>query len=95
MIILSICCHAILSLTIFKLKQALSILLWLIVRDFLQTTKLNCQKYYVFSNANCSSPMKTMQDQISRIRQHFFTDSGSEEKICLEHKTMNNEGKVV
>ena len=68
----------ILSLTIFK--QALSFPLWLIVRDFLQATKLNCQKYYVFSNANCSSPMKTMQDQISCIRQHLFTDSGSKEK---------------
>ena len=93
MIILSIYCHAILSLTIFK--QALSILLWLIVRDVLQATKLNCQKYYVFSNANCSCPMKTMQDQISRIRQHFFTDSGSKEKNCFEHRTMKNERKVV
>ena len=90
---LSICCHAIPSLTIFK--QALSILLWLIVRDFLQATKLNCQKYYVFSDAHCSSPMKTMQDQISRIRQHFFTDSGSKEKNCFEHRTMKNERKVV
>ena len=78
MIMLSICCHAILSLTIFK--QALSILLWLIVRDFLQATKLNCQKYYVFSNANCSSPMKTMQDQISRIRQQSFYRLGIEKK---------------
>ena len=38
------------SLTIFE--QALSVLLWLIVHDFLQTTKLNCQKCYVFSYAN-------------------------------------------
>ena len=49
------------SLTIFK--QALSILLWLIVHDFLQVTKLNCQNV-TFSpmQTRCSSPMKTMQE---------------------------------
>ena len=47
---------------------------------FFTSNKIKLPKYYVFSNANCSSPMKTMQDQISRIRQHFFKDSGSKAK---------------
>ena len=69
-------CNAIL------VKQALSVLLWLIVHDFLQATKLNCQNV-TFSpmQTRCSSPMKTMQEfKFLALGNIFFTDLGSKEK---------------
>ena len=86
---LSICCHAMPSLTIFK--QALSILLWLIAHDFLQATKLNCQKCYVFSNANTllfSHENNAGVQIFSHSLTFFLQTRDRKKKNCFEHRTM-------
>ena len=74
------------SLTIFK--QALSILLWLIVHDFLQATKLNCQlqKCYIFFDANTLlfSHENNAGVQISRINIFFLQTRDQKKKNCFE-----------
>ena len=81
--------HAMPSLTI--LKQALSILLWLIVHDFLQATKINCQNV-TFSpmQTRWSSPMKTMQEFkfLAFVNIFFLQTRDRKKKNCFEHRTM-------
>ena len=57
---------------------------------FFTSNKIKLPKCYVFSYANTLffSHENNGGVQISRIRYHFFTDSGSKEKNCLEHRTM-------
>ena len=82
---LSIFCHAMPSLKI--LQQALSILLWLIMHDFLQATKSNCQISYVFSDENTLlfSMMKTVQELkfIAFVLTFFFYKLAIERKIIV------------
>ena len=74
----------------------ISILLWLIEQWFFyKQLKLNCHKSYVFSNAICSCPMKTMQVLNFSHSSAFFYRLATERKNCFEHRTMKNEGKVV
>ena len=81
------------------LKQALSILLWLIVHDFLQATKINCQNV-TFSpmQTRWSSPMKTMQGFkfIAFVNIFFFLQTRDrKKKIVLNIEQWKNEGKVM
>ena len=84
------------SLTIFK--QALSVLLWLIVHDFLEATKLNCQKCKVFSNANTllfSHENKMQEFKFLTFVNIFYRLGIERKKIVSNIEQWKNEGKVM
>ena len=79
--------------------RAFSILLWLIMDDFLQATKLNCQKCYVFSNANTLLfSHETCRSSNSSHSLTFLYRLGSRDRkkrIVLNIEQWKNERKVV
>ena len=91
---LSICCHAMPSLTIFK--QALSIL-WLIIHEFLQATKLNCKKCYVFSEANTwlfSHENNARSSNFSHSLTFFLQTQDRKKKIVLNIEQWKNKERL-
>ena len=93
---LSICCHAIPSLTIFK--QALSIRLRLIVHDFLQATNIKLPKMLRFLQCKHVALLPWKQCKSSNFSQSltFLYRLGIErKKIVLNVEQWNNERKAV